>query len=271
MGGSLFAAYDPLDIKNAKYLIVASSDYLYTPRSLFWPDLIFLTAPKLNWGQAKGMAISVQRNVSPDPQVIIIAGSNDHLHSRGLLTRLTKGSVRNNEVMRELTITLLYATAEVDTSVRQRFTKNVVKMVFILSPGYATLPEPLQLVYTMVTTLAVRRFDVTIPAPIGSIDPNTYQYLRSELPAVWADFSNAINGIKEHRRTHVVLDDVLGLKLSNFASLLKLRPGVNGDHVLVQQVAIDLCFRQVDYEKNAQEKMVAESDVIRRRPAGTGL
>ena len=35
MGDSLFAAYDPLDIKNAKYLIVASSDYLYTPRSLF--------------------------------------------------------------------------------------------------------------------------------------------------------------------------------------------------------------------------------------------
>ena len=31
MGDSLFAAYDPLDIKNAKYLIVASSDYLYTP------------------------------------------------------------------------------------------------------------------------------------------------------------------------------------------------------------------------------------------------
>ena len=31
MGDSIFAAYDPLDIKNAKYLIVASSDYLYTP------------------------------------------------------------------------------------------------------------------------------------------------------------------------------------------------------------------------------------------------
>ena len=35
VGDSLFAAYDPLDIKAAKYLIVAISDYLYTPRSLF--------------------------------------------------------------------------------------------------------------------------------------------------------------------------------------------------------------------------------------------
>ena len=42
VGDSLFAAYDPFDIKAAKYLIIASSDYFYTPRSLFWPDVIFL-------------------------------------------------------------------------------------------------------------------------------------------------------------------------------------------------------------------------------------
>ena len=67
MGDSLFAASDPLDKKAAKYLIVASSDYLYTPRSLFWPELIFFTAPKLDWGQSVGMTISVQRMVSVDP------------------------------------------------------------------------------------------------------------------------------------------------------------------------------------------------------------
>ena len=48
MGDSLFAAYDPLDIKTAKYLIVTSSDYLYTPRSLYLPDVIFLTASNLD-------------------------------------------------------------------------------------------------------------------------------------------------------------------------------------------------------------------------------
>ena len=46
VGDGLFAAYDPLDMKAAKYLIVVSSDYLYTPRSLFWRDVIFFTAPK---------------------------------------------------------------------------------------------------------------------------------------------------------------------------------------------------------------------------------
>ena len=47
VGDSLFAAFDPLDIKAAKYLIVASSDYLSTPRTLFWPDMMFLTAPRM--------------------------------------------------------------------------------------------------------------------------------------------------------------------------------------------------------------------------------
>ena len=37
VGDSLFAAYDLLDIKAVKYLIVASSDYLYTPRPSFGP------------------------------------------------------------------------------------------------------------------------------------------------------------------------------------------------------------------------------------------
>ena len=84
IGDGLFAAYDPLEMKAAKYLIVASSDYLYTPRSLFWPDVIFFTAPKLDWGQAIGMMISVRRVVSMEPQVIVVAGSNDHLQSRGV-------------------------------------------------------------------------------------------------------------------------------------------------------------------------------------------
>ena len=99
VGDSLFAAYDPLDIKEAKYLIITSSDYLYTPRSIFWPDVIFLAAPKLDWGQLAGMTISVRKTVSMEPQVIVIAGSYDRLQSRGLLSRLTDGSIPSNEVI----------------------------------------------------------------------------------------------------------------------------------------------------------------------------
>ena len=261
VGDSLFAAYDPLDMKAAKYLIVASSDYLYTPRSLFWPDVIFLTAPKfkLDWGQSAGMMISVRKVVSMEPQVIVVAGSNDHLQSRGLLSRLTDGSIPSNEVLGEAILTLLSAMVEVETSVKQRFTQNVVKVVFVLSPGYATLPEPLQFVYTMVTMIAERRFSVIIPAPDRTVDPNNYFPSRPELPAIWADISNAIQGFKDCSTTRLVLDEVLGFELSHFARFLKLMPGVDDDHLLVQQVADDLWFRQMDHAENEQRRKVRKN------------
>ena len=230
MGDSLFAAYDPVDIMNANYLKVACSDFFYTPRSLFWPDVVFTKAPTLDWGQAVGITIIVQRIVRMVQQVMIIAGSNHHLESQGLLARLTHGSVPSNEVMGEAIMTLLSAMAEVQVAVLQFLSRNSVKIFFVLSPGYAALPDPLQFVYMNVTTKAEGRFDVIIPAPNRSVDHDDYYRLRSELPAVWADISNAIQGLKEHSTTRLVLEEVLRLKLSNFARLLKLRPGVDDNH-----------------------------------------
>ena len=56
-----------------------------------------------------------------------------------------------------------------------------------------------------------------------------------------------------------MLDEVLGLELSNFARLLKLRPGVDDDHLLVQQVADDLWFRQMDHAENEQGRMIRKN------------
>ena len=80
---------------------------------------------------------------------------------------------------------------------QRHFTKSVVKTIFVLTPGYATLPEPLQFVYTMVSTLAAGRFNVIIPTQNRIVAPNNYYPLRSELPAVGADISDAIQGFKE--------------------------------------------------------------------------
>ena len=165
-------------------------------------------------------------------------------------------------------MTLLSAMNEVEASVQRQFTKNVVKIIFVLSPGCATLPEPLQFVHTMVTTLAGGRFSVIIPAPNKMVDPNNYYPPHCELPAICADFSDAIQGFKDCSTTRLVLDEVLGLELSNFARLLKLRPGVDDDHLLVQHAANDLWFRQMDYVRNEQGRMVrrnmtsAEEDLM---------
>ena len=91
------------------------------------------------------------------------------------------------------------------------------------------------------------------------MDPDNYYPPRSELPTIWADISDAIQGLKDCSTTRLVLDEVLGLDLCNFARLLKLRPGVDDDHLLVQQVANDLWFRQLDYAENEQGRTVRKS------------
>ena len=60
--------------------------------------------------------------------------------------------------MGEAILTLLSAMTEVESSVQRHFTRNVVKIIFVLSPGYATLPEPVQFVYTLTPTSIIHFF-----------------------------------------------------------------------------------------------------------------
>ena len=63
-----------------------------------------------------------------------------------------------------------------------------------------------------------------ISAPNRGIEMENLRPLRAELPAVWSDISNAMQGLKDHSLHMLVLDEVLGLELSIFSRKLKLRP-----------------------------------------------
>ena len=106
----------------------------------------------------------------------------------------------------------------------------MLQVVFILSTGYALLPEPLPFVYAMVILHAEGQFNVVIPAPNRQVDPNLYFPFQSELLVVWSDISNAIPGFKDHSTTRVFLDEGLGLELSIFGRIMKTRPGVESEH-----------------------------------------
>ena len=41
---TIFAAYDKAEMRKAKIMIVANSEFVYTSKSLFWPDVIMLAA-----------------------------------------------------------------------------------------------------------------------------------------------------------------------------------------------------------------------------------
>ena len=58
---TIFAAYDKIEMRKAKIMIVASSDFVYTSKSLFWPDVLIMAAVDLDLTQSVSMAVGVQR------------------------------------------------------------------------------------------------------------------------------------------------------------------------------------------------------------------
>ena len=95
---TIFAAYDKAEMRKAKIMIVANSEFVYTSKSLFWPDVIMLAAVDLDLLQAVSLATGVQIHTDMNPVTIVFAGINDHLHSRGFLSRLRDPAMAENAV-----------------------------------------------------------------------------------------------------------------------------------------------------------------------------
>ena len=206
---TIFAAYDKAEMRKAMIMIVVNSDFAYTSKSLFWPDVIMLAAVDLDLTQSVSMAIGVQRQTVMNPITIEAAvwpAIKDILESMG----------------------------EVEDTLKEgAFTKITPRAVFALSPGYAHLPDGLKFVNAIVALLGEGKYDVIISAPNREIEMENLRPLRAELPAVWSDISNALRGFKDHSLHILVIDEVLGLELSNISRQLKLKSGIADDHRVI--------------------------------------
>ena len=252
---TIFAAYDKAEMRKAKIMIVANSEFVYTSKFLFWPDVIMLAAVDLDLLQSVSLAKGVQRQTDMNPLTIVFAGINDHLHSRGFLSRLRDRATAEKAVWLAIKDILESMGEMVDATKEGSFTKVTPRVVFALSPGYAHLPDGLKFVYAIVTSLSERKYDVIISAPNRMIEMENLRPLRAELPAVWSDISNAMRGFKDHALHMLVLDEVLGLELSNFSRQLKLKPGIDDDHRVIVAISNDLWFRAMEVTgKNTRKK-----------------
>ena len=131
-------------MRKSKIMIGASSHFVYTSKSLFWPDVIMLAAVELDLMQSVSMAIGVQRQTEMNPITIVFACINDHLHSRGFLSRLREPTTAEAAVWPAIK-DILESMGEVkDTLKEGAFTKITPRAVFALSPGYAHLPDGLK-------------------------------------------------------------------------------------------------------------------------------
>ena len=257
---TIFAAYDKAEMRKAKIMIVANSEFVYTSKALFWPDVIMLAAVDLDLLQSVSLAIGVQRQTDMNPITIVFAGINDHLHSRGFLSRLRDPTRAENAVWPAIKDILESMGEVVDATKERSFTRVTPRVVFALSPEYAHLPDGLKFVYANVTLLSERKYDVIISAPNRMIEMENLRPLNAELPAVWSYYSNAMRGFKDHALHMLVLDEVLGLELSNFSRQLKLKPGIDDDHRIIAAMSNDLWFRAIEVtSENTRRKNSLET------------
>ena len=264
---------DKAEMRKAKIMIVANSEFVYTSKSLFWPDVIMLAAVDLDLLQSISLAIGVQRQTDMNPITIVFAGIKDHLHSRGFLGRLRDPTTAENAVWPAIKDILESMGEVMDATKEVSFTKVTPRIVFALSPGYAHLPDGLKFVYAIVTLLSERKYDVIKSALNRMIEMENLRPLKAELPAVWSDISNAMRGFKDHALHMLVLDEVLGLELSNFSRQLKLKPGIDDDHRVIAAMFNDLWFRAMEVtgentrRKNSLETRAhLEAMVLRTKP-----
>ena len=91
------------------------------------------------------------------------------------------------------------------------------KPVFVVSPGYAHLPDGLNVVYAMIALLSEGKYDEIIRAPNREVEATDLITLWSKLSAVWSVISNAMRGLKDRSLQMLVLHEVFGLELFNIS------------------------------------------------------
>ena len=133
------------------------------------------------------------------------------------------------------------------------FQKITPKPVFVLSPGYAHFPGGVKFVYAMITFLSEGKYEMIIPAPNCEVEARKLITLRSELPAVWSDISNAMRGLKNRSLHMFVSDEKLGMKLSNFSGQLK-KQGIDYDHQMIVEMSKDMWFRGMEFDEEEKPK-----------------
>ena len=204
----------------ARVVIVAGSDFEGTSPKLFWPETLIYSLPGAELNQLLTLVVAIKSEMPCEPELLLFAGMNDHLHATGFLEQLTGDEPAPKKIW-EAIQTLFAAMNE---NVASRFGSKT-KVAFTTSPGYASMPPALQFVYAILILIAEGNgWHILMAAPNRDLEPTNLRLRRSELAAAWADVSHALRGFYKLADILIVLDEVLLLEISNFARQLKLSP-----------------------------------------------
>ena len=188
-----FAVYDRSDPGAARVIIVAGPDFEGTSPKLFWPETLVFLLPGAVLNQMLTLVVTIKSEMPCEPELLLFAGMNDHLHSAGLREHL-KGEAPTPKKVWEAIQTLFAAMNEVQESVVSRFGPKT-RVAFTTFPGYAIMPPALQFVYAMlILTAEGNAWRVLMAAPNRELEPSNLRLLKSELAAAWAVVSHALRG-----------------------------------------------------------------------------
>ena len=146
------AVYDRADPAASRLILVTASDFEGASPKLFWPETLVYSLPGAELNQMLTLVVAIKSEMPCEPELLLFAGMNDHLHAAGLLEQL-KGDELTPKKIWEAVQTLFAAINEVQENVSSRFGSKT-KVVFTTSPGYASMPPALQFVYAILILIA---------------------------------------------------------------------------------------------------------------------
>ena len=106
------AVYDRSDPRAARAIIVAGSDFEETSPKLFWPEKLVYLLPGAELNQMLTLIVAIKSETACEPELLLFAGMNDHLHAAGLLEHLRSGEPTSKKIW-EAIQTLFAAKNEV--------------------------------------------------------------------------------------------------------------------------------------------------------------
>ena len=115
---------------------MAVSDFEGMSPKLFWPETVVYLLPGAELNQMLTLVVAIKLKMPCEPELLLLAGMNDHLHAAGLLEHL-KGDAPTPKKIWEAIQALFAAMNEVQENVKDRFGSKT-KVVFTTSPGYAS-------------------------------------------------------------------------------------------------------------------------------------
>ena len=239
------AVYDRADPAAASVIIVTGSDFEGTSPKLFLPETLVYSLPGAELDQMLTLVVAIKSEMPCEPELLLFAGMNDHLHAAGLLEQL-KGDEPTPKKIWETIQTWFAAMNEVQKNVGSRFGPKT-KVVFMTSPGYASMPPALQFVYAILILIAEwNAWRILMAAPNWELEPTNLRLRKSELAAAWANVSHALREFYELADILIVLDEVLLLEILNLGRQLKFSPIIGDDHPIISHLTASLWFRGMD-------------------------